>query len=72
MLNAFLFNKLVERFSVFWYCDRGFATLASIFVLLFLLSETMLLYGRLARSHMMVERERNNKLLRSNRSRDLS
>jgi signal transduction histidine kinase len=63
MLNAFLFNKLVERYSLFWYCGRVFAALASIFVLLFLLSETMLLYGRLARSHMMVERERNDKLL---------
>lgn len=63
MLNAFLFNKFVERFSLFWYCGRVFAALASIFVLLFLLSETMLLYGRLARSHMEVERERNNKLL---------
>jgi len=29
----------------------------------FLLSETTLLYGRLARSHMMLERERDNKLL---------
>jgi signal transduction histidine kinase len=63
MLNAFLFNKLVERYSLFWYCGRVFAALASIFVLIFLLSETMLLYGRLAHSHMMVERERNNKLL---------
>jgi signal transduction histidine kinase len=63
MLNAFLFNKLVERYSLFWYFGRVFAALASIFVLLFLLSETMLLYGRLARSHMMVERERDDKLL---------
>ncbi len=63
MLNALLFNKLMERFSLFWYCGRVFAALASLFVLVFLLSETMLLYGRLARSHMMVERERNNKLL---------
>jgi signal transduction histidine kinase len=63
MLNAFLFNNLIDRFSLFWYCGRVFAALASIFILLFLLSETMLLYGRLARSHMMVERERNNKLL---------
>jgi signal transduction histidine kinase len=63
MLNALLFNKLVERFSVFWYFGRIFAAAATIFVLLFLLSETMLLYGRLVRSHMAVERERNNKLL---------
>jgi signal transduction histidine kinase len=63
MLNALLFNKLVERYSLYWYCGRVFAALASIFVLLFLLSETMLLYGRLARSHAMLDRERNNKLL---------
>jgi signal transduction histidine kinase len=63
MLNAFLFNKLVERYSLFWYCGRVFAALATIFVLFFLLSETVLLYGRLARSHAMLDRERNNKLL---------
>jgi signal transduction histidine kinase len=63
MLNAFLFNKLIQRFSLYWYCGRVFAALASIFVLLFLLSETMLLYGRLARSHHMLDRERDNKLL---------
>jgi signal transduction histidine kinase len=63
MLNAFLFNKLVVRFSLYWYCGRVFAALASLFILLFLLSETMLLYGRLARSHVMLERERKDKLL---------
>jgi signal transduction histidine kinase len=63
MLNAFLFNRLVLRFSLFWYCGRVFSALATSIVLLFLLSETTVLYWRLARSNMMLERERNNKLM---------
>jgi signal transduction histidine kinase len=63
MLNAFLFNKLVIRFSVFWYCGRVFSAFAASLVLLFLLSETTMLYWRLARSSVMLERERNNKLM---------
>ena len=63
MLNAFLFNKLVIRFSVFWYCGRVFSALAASLVLLFLLYETTALYWRLARSNVMLERERNNKLM---------
>jgi signal transduction histidine kinase len=63
MLNAFLFNKLVIRFSLFWYFGRVFSALATSVVLLFLLSETTMVYWRLARSHMMLRRERDNKLL---------
>jgi signal transduction histidine kinase len=63
MLNAFLFNKLVVRFSVFWYGGRVFAALATSLILLFLLSEITVLYWRLARSHMLLERERDNKLM---------
>jgi signal transduction histidine kinase len=63
MLNALLFNRLVFRFSVFWYCGRVFSALATSIVLFFLLSETTVLYWRLARSHMMLERERDNRLL---------
>jgi signal transduction histidine kinase len=63
MLNALLFNKLVFRFSLFWYSGRVFSALATSIVLLFLLSETTVLYWRLARSNMMLERERNNKLM---------
>jgi signal transduction histidine kinase len=62
-LNALMFNKLVVRFSLFWYCGRVFSALAASIVLLFLLYETTLVYWRLARSHMMLERERNNKLM---------
>jgi signal transduction histidine kinase len=63
MLNALLFNRLVVRWSVFWYCGRVFAALATIVILLFLLSQTTVLYWRLARSHMMLERERDNRLM---------
>jgi signal transduction histidine kinase len=63
MLNAFLFNKLVIRFSLFWYFGRVFSALATSVVLLFLLSETTMVYWRLARSHMLLQRERDSKLL---------
>jgi signal transduction histidine kinase len=63
MLNALMFNRLVTRWSVFWYCGRVFAALATCVVLLFLLSQTTVLYWRLARSHMMLERERDNRLM---------
>src|SRR5262249_36211389 len=35
MLNALMFNKLVVRFSLFWYGGRVFAALAASIVLLF-------------------------------------
>lgn len=63
MLNALLFNKLVVRYSLFWYAGRVFSAVAASIILLFLLSETTMLYWRLARSHMALERERDNKLL---------
>jgi signal transduction histidine kinase len=63
MLNALMFNKLVTRFSFFWYAGRVFSALAASIVLIFLLSEMTVLYWRLARSHMMLERERENKLM---------
>ena len=63
MLNALLFNRLVIRWSVFWYCGRVFAALATIVILIFLLSETTVLYWRLARSNMMLERERDSRIM---------
>jgi signal transduction histidine kinase len=63
MLNALLFNKLVLRWSLFWYCGRVFAAVATSIVLLFLLSQTTLLYWRLARSHILLERERDNRMM---------
>ena len=63
MFDALLFYLLTTRYSLLWYGGRAFATFAASLVLLFLLSQTTVLYGRLARSHMMLERERDNKLL---------
>src|SRR5262249_15260376 len=36
MLNALMFNRLVIRFSVFWYFGRVFSALAASIILLFL------------------------------------
>jgi signal transduction histidine kinase len=63
MLNALMFNTLVMRFSVFWYFGRVFSALATSLILLVLLAETTVLYWRLARANMMLERERDQKLL---------
>jgi signal transduction histidine kinase len=53
----------VVRFSLGWYAARCFSLVASSTLLIVLLAETMVLYGRLARSNMMLERERDNKLM---------
>ena len=63
MFDALLFYMLTTRYSLLWYGGRAFATFAASLVLLFLLSGTTVLYGRLARSHMMLEHERDNKLM---------
>jgi signal transduction histidine kinase len=63
MLNAFLFNKLVVRFSLYWYCGRVFAAVGTSLVMLVLIAETTVLYWRLARANAMLERERDQKLL---------
>jgi signal transduction histidine kinase len=63
MFDALLFYKLTTRYSLLWYGGRAFATLAASLVLLYLLSQTTVLYGRLARSNMLLQRERDNKLM---------
>jgi signal transduction histidine kinase len=63
MLNALLFNKLVVRFSLYWYCGRVFSAVATSLVMLVLIAETTVLYWRLARANAMLERERDQKLL---------
>jgi signal transduction histidine kinase len=52
-----------ERFSLGFYAGRAFSLVTSIVVLGVLLAETTKLYARLARSNMMLERERDNKLM---------
>jgi signal transduction histidine kinase len=51
------------RFSLGFYAGRAFSLITSIVVLVLLLSETTRLYARLARSHRLLEHERDNKLM---------
>ncbi|HUL87814.1 MAG TPA: MASE4 domain-containing protein [Pseudolabrys sp.] len=51
------------RFSLGFYAGRAFSLITSIIVLVLLLSETTRLYARLARSHRLLEHERDNKLM---------
>jgi signal transduction histidine kinase len=51
------------RFSLGFYAARAFSLVTSIFVLGLLLSEITRLYARLARANMLLERERENKLM---------
>jgi signal transduction histidine kinase len=52
-----------QRYSLGFYASRGFTLVASMIVLALLLKEMTSLYTRLARSNMMLERERSNKLM---------
>jgi signal transduction histidine kinase len=51
------------RFTAGFYAGRIFALVTSTTVLVVLLSETTKLYSRLARSHAILQRERDNKLM---------
>jgi signal transduction histidine kinase len=51
------------RFSVSWYTVRGFALIASCTVLVVLLTETTVLYARLANMIVLLRRERTNRLM---------
>jgi signal transduction histidine kinase len=51
------------RFTLGFYASRGFTLVTSILVLGLLLKETTELYAHLARSNLLLERERTNKLL---------
>ena len=58
--NLFLISA---RFTLGWYASRLFAIVTSAIVLAVLIQETIMLYGRMARSNAMLLRERKNKLL---------
>jgi signal transduction histidine kinase len=51
------------RLSLGWYAGRSFSLASSMFVLVLLLGEITGLYARLARTNMVLERERGNKLM---------
>ncbi len=61
ILEAILLSN--ARFNLGWYAGHMFSVVAATTVLIVLLAETTGLYGQLARSHMMLQRERNNKLM---------
>jgi signal transduction histidine kinase len=52
-----------QRYSLGFYASRGFTLVTSMIVLALLLKEMTSLYTRLARSNLMLERERSNKLM---------
>jgi len=52
-----------RRFSLGWYAGRAFALATSMFVLVLLLAEITRLYAGLARTNVMLERERENRLM---------
>jgi signal transduction histidine kinase len=58
--NALLISA---RFTFGWYASRLFAIATSAIVLTVLIQETVMLYGRMARSNATLLRERKNKLL---------
>jgi signal transduction histidine kinase len=68
-LLAYMPNFLVAligssvRFTVGWYAARGFVLVGSCMLLTVLLTETMLLYSRLASAMALQRRERTNRLL---------
>lgn len=53
----------LSRFCVGFYASRVLSLITAFIVLLFLLTEAARLYGRLARSNMALQRERNNRLM---------
>ena len=52
-----------QRYSLGFYASRGYTLVTSMVVLALLLKEMTSLYTRLARSNLMLERERSNKLM---------
>ena len=60
VINGLLISS---RFTLGWYVSRIFSIFTSTIVLVVLLSETTRLYGRLARSNVMLLREKKNRLM---------
>ena len=60
VINGLLISA---RFTVGWYISRLFAIVTSTIVLVVLVEEIVVLYGRMARSHAMLLHERNNRLM---------
>jgi signal transduction histidine kinase len=65
LLSELVTNGLLisARFTFGFYASRIFSMITSTIVLVVLFEETVRLYGRLARSNAMLQREQNNKLM---------
>ena len=63
LIETVLIGSSVYRFSVVWYAGRIYGLLSSSFVLVALLSESTILYARLALSMLAQRREREGRLM---------
>jgi signal transduction histidine kinase len=63
LIETALLSTTASRFSLVWYAGRFYGLVSSAFVLLMLLSETTVLYARLALSVMAQQRERETRLM---------
>jgi signal transduction histidine kinase len=63
LIETALLSTTASRFSLVWYAGRFYGLVSSAFVLLMLLSETTMLYARLALSVMARQRERDARLM---------
>ena len=63
LLSSILMNLVGYRFDVAWYANRTFAVMSATFVLFVLLSESTMLYARLALSVLAQRREREGRLM---------
>lgn len=62
-VETVLLSATAYRYSLVWYAGRGFGIASSCFVLLALLSESTLLYARLATSDLARRREREGRMM---------
>jgi signal transduction histidine kinase len=63
LIETILLSTTASRFSLVWYAGRAYGLVSSSFVLLVLLSETTMLYARLALSVVALRREREARLM---------
>jgi signal transduction histidine kinase len=63
LIETLLLSTTAYRFSLVWYAGRAFGLLSSSFVLLVLLSESTLIYARLAVSVALHNREREARMM---------
>jgi signal transduction histidine kinase len=63
LVETVLLSTTAYRYSLVWYAGRGFGIASSCFVLLVLLSESTILYARLATTDLARRREREGRMM---------